>query len=352
MTFRPTTLVISSRLRGGAKVLLPALAVAGLTAAPALAAAPSPSPATFGLTAEGSSGSILVHGAAGHVVRGVVLLRNFSRHRMTVVVQPAVIATATNGNADYVTAPLSGAGRWLHLSAHKVRLGPKGSRQVNYAVRVPAGTTGASHYAGIVAFNAADLSHAGGHGKSQGSGFTFYRVNREALPLTVRLPGRLTRSLSLRSVKLSVAPGGAGLVLGLRPGGTELIEGAQVRLRVMRGGNRVFASSTALGQLFPGSALNYRIPWKGTPKSGTYRVIGTIRPQGSKVIRIDQTVGFTPATAAALKHVTPPPAGAAGAVSKSSLPSWVWIAAGAAAALMVVMSITVYRLARRTHSPA
>ena len=138
-------------------------------------------------------------------------------------------------------------------------------------------------------------------------------------------------------------------MLALRPTGTELTEGAQVHLRVMRGDRKIFSSSTAVGRMFPGSALNYRIPWRGTPKPGRYRITGTIRPQGSPVIKIDRTVGFTPATAAALKHVMLP---APGAVSKSSLPSWVWIAAGAGAALLLALSVTVYRLARRTKSPA
>ena len=70
---------------------------------------------------------------------------------------------------------------------------------------IPAGTTGASHYAGIVAVNAADLITPAIRRKSKRPAFTFYRVSRQALPLTVHLPGRLTHSLSLISVKLSVA---------------------------------------------------------------------------------------------------------------------------------------------------
>jgi hypothetical protein len=263
------------------------------------------------------------------------------------ILEPADIETSTNGNAAYITTRLQHAGRWLQLSATTIHLAPRAERQVAYTVRIPAAVSGGSHYAGIVAIDAAELSHpaARDKGTSKGHGFVIYRISRQALPLTIRLPGRLSDGLSLRSVKLSVAPSGASLMLGLLPGGTELTESAQVNLRIVRGHRTIFTSDTELGQLFPGSPLSYRIAWPGAPTPGAYRVLGTIRPVGSAVITIDRTVKYTSAKASLLESETPP--GPATHVPGSGVPGWVWIALCVAVALLIGLSLAVWKLTRR-----
>lgn len=51
-------------------------------------------------------------------------------------------------------------------------------------------------------------------------------------------------------------------MLGLLPGGTELIESAGIKLRVLRGDHTMFNYVSTLGQLFPDGPLEYRIPGK------------------------------------------------------------------------------------------
>jgi len=206
MAGRPTTMTGNSRRRGGATALLAALALAAFAPAPAsAAAAPAAAPAAFGLSAIGSTGSIHLRGAPGRVLHGAVRVRNLSGRPIVVILQPAAIANAANGNAAFLTTPISGAGRWLQLSAGRVPLAPHAARVITYTVSIPAGTTGASDYAGIVAVNAADLITPAIRRQSNGRSVTVYRVSRQALPLTIRLPGPLTRSLSLTSVRLTVA---------------------------------------------------------------------------------------------------------------------------------------------------
>lgn len=344
MAKRPSMTMINSRLHAGAKALLAGLALAALAVAAASAAAPAPSQVAFTLSPVGSIGSVTLHGTPGGVLHGAVRIHNVSGHPITVTLQRADIKTAGNGNADYVTARVYHAGRWLRLGSGSVHLAPHATRQVAFAVRIPVRAAGGSHYAGIVAFNAADRITGVAASRSKGRAFTFYRISRQAVPLTIHLPGRLSRSLSLRSVKLVVEPIGAGLVLGLLPGGTELTEAAPVRLRVLRGSRTIFTSVSTLGQLFPRSGLDYRIAWPGRPTPGTYRVIGQIRPQGSAVINIDQTIEFSAAKASQLKRVTSPIAAAPGSV----MPGWVWIVLAGGATLLIGLSLAVFTLARRS----
>jgi hypothetical protein len=345
MTRRPRMTMPNTPHHAGATALLAALALAAIAAVPASATAPaSPKSPTFALSAAGAVGPPHLRGVPGRVLHGEVLVRNVSPNAITVRLQAADIRNAANGNADYVTAKPSGAGRWVRLAAGTVHLESHAVRRVGYTVRIPRGTGGATHYAGIVAIDAADLATAAHHRKSTGSGgFSFSRVNRQALPLTIRLPGRLMRSLALHSLKIVVRPVGAGLVLGLRPGGTVLIQSAPVKLRVLRGRRTVFSYASTIGQLFPDDGLDFRIAWKGRPTKGSYRVVGVIRPKGAAPVYINQTIVFSPARAAALKQQTV----AVGLPPSPGMPMWVWLALSAAATLLVALSLTVWKLKRR-----
>jgi hypothetical protein len=341
MAERPTH---QTCLRVWATAVPATLAFAACAAAPALAATPRPQPALFALTPVGTPGAILLHGAAGHAARGSVSVRNLSRKRITVRLQRADIGNASNGNADYITTGVHHTGRWLRLQAKTVRLAPHATRRVRYTIRIPRGTTGASHYAGIVAVNAAELTHARAHPKHPSKSFTFNRINRQAIPITIRLPGPLTRHLALGSVELSVKPVGAAVMLGLEPGGSDLIESTAIKLHVLHGHHTIFTTNTTLGQLFPGAPLAYRVPWKGRPVAGTYGVVGTIRPQGAPVIHVKTSLTVTGAKAKALETGAP---AATQQQAASSIPGWIWVALALAAVLLIVVPLFVWKHARR-----
>ncbi len=331
----------------GVKALLVASAFAAFAAAPVAGAAPRPQPTAFALAPVGPPGAVLLHGVAGRVLRGAVTVRNLSRHRITVTLQRADIGDASNGNADYLTSRVHGAGRWLHLQTTRVRLAAHAARRVGYAIRVPRRSTGVSHYAGIVAVNSAELGRARARARHPRRSFTFNRINRQALPITIRMPGRLVRVLRLRSVTLSVQPVGAAVVLGLRAGGSDLIPSTAITLHVLRGSRRLFSAATTLGQLFPGAPLAYRTPWKGRPAAGTYRVQGTIRPQGAAMIRVDARLTVSAAKARQLARGTT----AATRQAIPRTPGWVWVALTLAATLLIVIPVAVWKRARSSAGP-
>jgi hypothetical protein len=315
--------------------------------APAMAAPPpAAGSATFALTATGTPGAVRLRGAPGATLRGSVLVRNLSRRPTTVRLQPADIRNATSGDADYVTSRLSAAGRWVRLAATTVRLMPKAARKVAFTVRIPSTTRGASHYAGIVALDPTQVTATTRPGtKRKDTSFTIARINRQALPLTVRLPGPLTRKLTLRSIKIAVEPAGAGLVLGLRPGGTILTRSAPVKLRVSRGPRTILRHSSTLGQLFPNDSFDFRIAWNGRPTEGSYRVRGVIRPEAAAPVYFDQMLRFTPAKLKELERETP--AVAALQAPDPGLPMWVWLALGGGGLALLGLLALVWRLARR-----
>jgi hypothetical protein len=349
----PCVTMTNSPHHAGALALLATLALTASAVAPAQAAGPPRSAKpSFALSAAGGGGALLLRGTRGRVLHGAVLVHNVSRHRITVRLQPADIGNATNGNANYITAGRKLAGRWLRLSATTVHLAPKSSRRIVFALRVPRNVPGASHYAGIVAIDTAETVTAKAPRRSaKGAGFSFSRINRQALPITIRLPGPLTRRLTLRSVKLDVQPLGAGLMLGLLPKGTVLMQDAKVNLRVSRGKRTILRNVSTLGQLFPDSRLDYRIAWSGRPTEGDYLVRGVIRPKSAAPVYINQTIKFTPAKVKELKRETPPVA-APEAAPAPGLPSWVWLALAGAGALLVALAFAFWRFARRARRSA
>jgi hypothetical protein len=326
--------------------MLASLALAATAAAPATAAPrPAAQGPTLALSNAAGSDANLLHASPGRVLRGAVLVRNVSRHRITVRLRPADIRNATNGNADYITTRLSQTGRWLQLSTRTVGLAPRSSRRLAFTVRVPASARGASHYAGIVAVDASELAGANAPRKrGKAAGFNISRVNRQALPLTIRLPGPLTRKLTLRSLKLDVQASGASVVLGLLPRGSVLIQNAKISLRVSRGERTLLKHAATLGQLVPDSKLDYRIAWNGRPTQGRYRVQADIRPKAAAPVHIDRTIQFTPAKVKELKQETPPDANQS---ATNTTPAWMLLALVGAAALVLVLVLVIWRLARR-----
>jgi hypothetical protein len=85
-------------------------------------------------------------------------------------------------------------------------------------------------------------------------------------------------------------------------------------------------------------------PWPGRPRQGTYHVLGTIRPQGSATIHINQTIKFTGALASRLARDTP----SAGQPAAAGTPGWMLIALAMGPALVIALAAAVWRLAHRT----
>jgi hypothetical protein len=318
MADRSTTR-LTSRVRDGAVAGLALLALVAAATPQASAAVLSSKPAAFALSPGVNGGALRLHGVPGRLLHGAVLVRNLSGRPVTVVLQRADIQNSSNGNADFITTHVSHTGRWLHLASSRLRLAPHSVREVTFTVSVPASARGASHYAGIVAINAAELATAAARKPVHGRAFTFHRIDRQALPVTIRLPGRLWRRLVLRSARIIVAPVGAGLVLDMRAGGSELIEATRIKLRVQRQGRTLFTYDSRLGQLFPAAGLGYRIPWRGRPSQGSYHLQGVIRPEGGAAVEVNPTVEFNATKATQLERETTPTVQR----SSSSMPGWV-----------------------------
>jgi hypothetical protein len=207
---------------------------------------------------------------------------------------------------------------------------------------VPRDAREGSHYAGVVATEDAARKPSQRRVARGTSTFSVTSVVRIAVPMTIALPGRRTRALALDGLKLPVDASGAALSVALRNTGTVLIRRAAVDLRVRRDGRTLFRHQAGLSEILPESPLVYRIPWKGTPMQGTYRVVGTIRPAGAETLHVDAPVTFTEHTARELERKAEEVV-----LPESSVPPLVWLALAAAVALLAGMAVMLLRTRRR-----
>ena len=99
-------------------------------------------------------------------------------------------ATATPTSSP----PRLALGRVAKSHAGHVRLAARSSRRVAFTVSIPAGSRRLALRRDC-RVNAADLARPAA-GAGQGNVFTIYRISRQALAVTIRLPGPLTRSFA------------------------------------------------------------------------------------------------------------------------------------------------------------
>jgi len=280
----------------------------------------------------------------GQTVSGAVRLRSRTGKPQIVRLQALDLVTARTGGIEFASGRPNATGAWLKLGRHDVALPARATRIIRFTARVPANALPGQHYAGIVAINRAELRRA--NAPADKAGVELRSVTRIALPVLFRLPGAASRSVAARRLAFASNASGSRLDLDLRSTGRLLIRGTKVDLRVSeQGGRRLFRHKATLAEFIPQTTIRYPVAWRGTPKYGTYRLTGTVKPKGGPVLRIDKTVTFGRPEAKKVRQqtgVVP-----SGDPEAGGPPLILIIALGAALLLAIAASVGYLRLRRR-----
>jgi hypothetical protein len=319
------------------------LALAALAATPATGSAATPTDGGLSIAPASGAPTFVFDAAPGRVVRGAVRVSNRGSKTRVVRLQAVDMATADTGGAIYGDRAPSNNGRWLTLSAHDVELAPGTWRLVRFSARIPQGATPGDHYAGVVA---ADRNSTATPGPAPGKKrkITVDQVVRYALPATFRVPGPRIRRLVTTSANATTDASGGTVALGLRNAGNAIVQNTTVDLKLMRDGK--VAGSTerhVMGQFLPASAIRYPIAVKGVP-DGSYRLTGTITPEGAAPLRVDRTVRFTKAQT---RSATKQAAAIGTPVIAGGIPLGIWLALGGAVGLVGALAVAFWRQHRR-----
>jgi hypothetical protein len=313
-----------------AALLLVALAAPG-------AAVAQKSDVGFSISAEGFPSFFRYDASAGDEIAGAVVLRSESDRPESVILRAVDVMTAGTGGLDYGAERPSGVGTWIDLEDERLTLPAGGTARVPFTVRVPAEATPGDHLAGLVALNRADERRA--RPEASGDGFNLRFLPRLAIATWFTVPGPRDPELTLGNVGFDVTPSGAAVTLLLRNTGTSLIERTTGRVKVLQGERLLVSRSIRLDAFVPNTEVTYRLPLRGAPARGEYRVVGTIEPHGAPPIAVDETVRFGEEAATELRDET-------GQEAKGGTSPWMWALLGVLAVVAGFFAVG-YLRARR-----
>jgi hypothetical protein len=274
------------RLIGAALLAVTVLGGTGLTVAvrPADAAAP-PAPGTFSvapaLTADGEARPYFqLAAAAGHTVMDVVAFANTGEatERLRVGVTDGVTATNSGSAFGPLTSSCSGTACWVAGLPKTVALAPHTQEEIEFAVRVPAGTRPAQYLAGITATPA--TAAAPGKVKNSGHGATQVTVVPRVVIGVAVTVGDLA-SLSTRAAVTGVTAGWVDgivrLTVHVRNTGQRFAKGSGNLVCGTGGATHTFGLS--MDTVLPGQAAG--LPVNGTGLGqGSWRCTAHVRDSG------------------------------------------------------------------------
>jgi len=273
-------------------VLATALAVLAVVPAAAPAAPKAGQGLGFGVTPEDSpKGYLELEATPGSTVRSALLLTNPGSEPVKVVLRRQDADSAATGGLQYEDPKSGGTGRWITAIGDAIEVPPGEGVRVPVSARIPEDARAGDHFAGLIAYNAADLARVKRE-ESSANGRQLRFISRFAVAVRFKVPGPAQAELAAGEVSIETTPSGAALVVDLVNRGRLLIPSAKGRVTVERDGEELFSAPVDVRSSIPDSRIGYRIPWRGTPAQGIYRVTGFVHPSRGDAITIDQTVEF------------------------------------------------------------
>ena len=315
-------LVVLAALAAVAVSPTPATAAAGGGGSSAEAAEPG-----FSVSAVGFSSYFRYGLRPGRRARGTIRLVSSSTRPVDVVLLAVDVRTAATGGLDYGASQSRGLDPELKLGRRSVTLSPGGGAEVPFTASVPRSATPGDRFAGIVALNRAQVRSA--RRKAGKKVFSLRFLPRLAIAVQVTVPGPATHELKLGNVGMDVTPSSTDVTLLLRNTGNKLIRRTGGRLAISHNGRVLVRRRVDIDAFVPATTLLYRVPLRGSPAEGSYRVNGILRPERGAPVEVDEEVSFGDKAARELKRET-------GKEATKSGPS-AFLIAGLIAAVIIVI---------------
>lgn len=246
----------------------------------------------FGVAPENSpKGHLLFDAEPGETVRGALLLTNTRREPVSVALRPQDAHSAATGGLDYERPKSGGVGGWLKLADTRIELEAGRSVRVPLTARIPKDARPGDHFAGVVAYNAAELARVQRE-QPGGRGMQLQFISRFAVAVQFRLPGDASVGMSADEASIETTPSGAAIVIPLHNDGQLLIPNSKGQVTVSRDGQELFTEPVQIAAFIPGGRIRHAIRFRGAPTEGTYHVSGFIHPDGGTAVTIDEDVEF------------------------------------------------------------
>ena len=224
------------------------------------------------------------------ILAGTMELRNRTRHRIVVLLDPVDAVTASTLGSAYVVRglPKHGQTRWTHLPVRRVALAPHGVRRIRVTVRPPQSAKPGDYLSGIGVQAKAGAEQQRLHGN-----VAISSVERYAIGVFARIPGPRHPQISFTGAKVGRDPSGVTFSLLARNSGNAVLENVTGTVEVTRGSQIVARAPIGPGTFVSGTSVTYPLAApREHPAEGTvYRVRAVMRYRGG-VARLDRSVRF------------------------------------------------------------
>ncbi|MEA2639439.1 MAG: hypothetical protein QOF51_833 [Chloroflexota bacterium] len=284
-----------------------------------LGLAPVNAPGTyFTLTMGAGESQKLTVAISNHGV-GAVQARTFAADAYTII----------NGGfgARLDGEPTSGTTTWLAYPTQTLELAPGSDRTQDFTVHVPAATTAGQYLTSLVIQNATPL----GSGNAPGDGVTFNQTVRQAIAVSITVPGPLVPSLTIGPASHRTVADKSSIAVALQnTGNVQLTPRGQFTL-FDHTGQPISSSPITMDSFYAGTATFVEVPLAQRLNPGDYTATLTLAEDGKRLASTS-SLGFAVPPAEA--DVVPQPLGAAAqltavhqAPSLPSAPLWPWVLA-------------------------
>lgn len=211
-------------------------------------------------------GYFVVKAKPGSTTHLYALLGNKSNQRAVVSFVPVDAATGVYGGvtARLATQPRRMVGAWLHVSKHKVALGPNRGQVVPFTLSVPRHTRPGQYVGALTAFVPSnDTKH--------GKGFAFTVQTRLADDVVVTVPGPKRWGFQIKGISTQRRTIGTYTVVHVRNSGTMMLKGWGY-LWAWRAGEKkpVLSKPLRIDTTLPHTMVGYPLLLGLHPKPGYY----------------------------------------------------------------------------------
>lgn len=262
-----TGVVATTALLFGA-VVASAATIGGFGARPALIDPNNPATRAY----------FIIDAKAGGTRREAVVVTNSSAHPVDLAVSAVDGLTGVTSGVVYANAgvAVTQAGAWVTPAVKAVRVAPRSTLRVHFAVKIPDSAQPGDHLAGL-ALQALQPSKSGHK-------FSVKVIMRTVIGIELKVPGAAAPRIQLSSVALAPLPGTQvpSAVVTLQDVGRRL---CQPRLTVaIKGQGAAHRATQTLGTILPGDKIAFPFKWPGSLSHGRYAVTATAAACGPQTV--------------------------------------------------------------------
>ncbi len=268
---------------------------------------------------------------------GTLELRNRTRHKIVVWLDPVDSVTATTLGSAYKVRglPIHGQTRWTRLPVRRVILRAHASRRIRVTIQPPHNARPGDYLSGI-----GIQAKAGAKQQRLRGNVAVASVERYAIGVLARIPGPRHPQVSFTGARVGRDPSGLIFTLLARNTGNVVLENVTGSVQVTRGKRVVANARIGPGTFVSGTRIAYPVPVpREQPAEGTvYRVRAVIRYPGGAA-HLDTPVRFGHTAAMRQQSFGGPKASHGG-----GFPAWL---GGLIGAVLALAAGTAYFLRRR-----